>query len=53
MFKDRLQLVKNLMQTMHDITLIFRQWLFCRQNADGNGLAVAIVPPVQSLVETK
>jgi len=30
-----------------------RKCLFCRQNADGNGLAGAIVPPVQSLAETK
>jgi len=33
--------------------LIFWQCLFCRQNADGNGLAGAIVLPVQILAETK
>jgi len=26
---------------------------FAAKNADGNGLAVATVPPVQSLAETK
>jgi len=30
-----------------------RQCLYYRQNADGNGLAGAIVPPVRSLAETK
>jgi len=29
------------------------QCLFFRQNADGNGLAGAIVPPLWSLAETK
>jgi len=33
--------------------VIFWQCLFCRQHADGNGLASAYVPPVQSLAETK
>jgi len=34
---------------------MFTNWqcLFCRQNANGNGLAGAIVPPVRSLAETK
>jgi len=33
--------------------ILIRQCLFCCQNADGNDLAGAIVPPVQSLAETK
>jgi len=32
---------------------IFWQCLFCHQNADGNSLAGAVVPPVRSLAETK
>jgi len=36
---------------MHQIQI--RQCLFCHQNADDNSLAGAIVPPVQSLTETK
>jgi len=33
-------------------TKIERQCLFCCQNADGNGLARTILPPVQSWAET-
>jgi len=40
---------------LHTLSFQLKYWqcLFCRQNADGNRLAGAIVSPVRSLAETK
>jgi len=45
--------MRNLAELLRTYIRIYWQCLFFRQNADSNGLAGAIVPPVRSLAETK